>query len=150
MRRPLSFSLAFAALAFPLSSGLPGCGGGKAEFHKDAADTPESLAQDFLFRYKALPDRQSAREKARTAALEKARAAVPDIDAQTKSARAEAAVKKASGPTLERLIDETQARIARIPGLPRAEASRKFVDALSKEGTIAQDDLRLIRESLPQ
>lgn len=145
MRIILSF--VFMLLTLAAAVGSPGCGNNTVEFDKAAEHNPESLAQEFLFRYKALPDRASAKQKARIAAREKAEAAVPDAVDQTKSERSET-TKKATVPTLEDLLTETEERVAGIPGMSRTEAGSKVVEILAKDSTIPPDDLKLIRERL--
>ncbi|AGA30228.1 hypothetical protein [Singulisphaera acidiphila] len=143
----ITASLIFALLTLAASAGFPGCGNHAVEFDKAVEQNPESLAQEFLFRYKALPDRASARQKARMAALEKAEAAVPEAVDQTKSERGET-TKKVTVPTLEGLLTETEGKVAGIPGMSRTEAGKQVVEFLAKESAITPDDLRLIRERL--
>ncbi|SIO66259.1 hypothetical protein SAMN05444166_8020 [Singulisphaera sp. GP187] len=143
----MTSSLIFTLLTLAASALFPGCGNNAVEFDKDAEHNPESLAQEFLFRYKALPDRASTRQKARIAAREKAEAAVPEAVDQTKSERG-ATTKKVAVPTLEGLLTETEERVAGVPGMSRTEAGRKVVELLAKETAITPDDLRLIRERL--
>ncbi|WP_435008671.1 hypothetical protein P12x_005878 [Tundrisphaera lichenicola] len=126
---------------------LIGCGE-TAEFNADASYSPESLAQEFAFRYKALPARATPRQRALAEAREKAKAAIPDVDAQTKSARSEEATKAADAPTLEKLIAETDGKLARVPKMSRAEAGQKFVEALGKDGGIDAEDLAEISGKL--
>ncbi|WP_406697125.1 hypothetical protein V5E97_39680 [Singulisphaera sp. Ch08] len=145
----MTSSLIFALLTLIVSAGFTGCGNHAVEFDKDAEHNPESLAQEFLFRYKALPDRASTKQKAQIAAREKAEAAVPDAVDQTKSERG-ATTKKVTVPTLDGLLTETEGRVAGVPGMSRTEAGSKVVEILAKEPAITPDDLQLIRERLAQ
>ncbi|WP_422926320.1 hypothetical protein [Singulisphaera sp. PoT] len=147
----ISLSKPFATLTMAvvvsLLPWLPGCGGNDAEFSKETQYTPETLAQEFVFRYKSLPERRSNREKSKADALEKFKASVPDADEARKSAKAEAS-KKGSAPTLEGLVAEFSTKLGSIPSLPRPEASKQFLSALSKDSTVKPDDLKAITEQL--
>jgi len=132
-----------AALAFTLAPWLPGCGPGTPEFAKEAENTPESLAQEFAFRYKSLPAQSTARAQKKAALLAKAKAALPEVDAGKKSSRDDA-TKAAPVATLDDLVDEFEGKLGKVPGVPRAEATKKFLDALGKDAALKADDLQAV------
>lgn len=141
-------SLALMALAPAAAALLLGCGGGTPEFHQGVKDTPQSLAEEFVFRYKALPENASEKAKAKAAAAEKAQAALPDVDAQTKSSHAEAATKKAAMPTLKGLLDDLDARLGQVEGTSRADAAKAVLEAFEKEPAVRAEDRATISERL--
>lgn len=132
-----------AVLAFTTASWLPGCGPGTPEFTKEVENTPESLAQEFVFRYKALPVRSTVRAQKKAALLAKAKAALPEVDAGKKSSRDDA-TKVAPVANLDDLVDEFEGKLGKVPGVPRAEATKKFLDALGKEADLKGDDLQAV------
>jgi hypothetical protein len=140
--------LALMALVPVAASLLPGCGGETSEFHQDVKDTPQSLAEEFVFRYKALPENASEKAKAKSAAVEKAKAALPDVDAQTKSSHAEAATKKAAQPTLDGLLDDLDARIGKVQGASRADVAKAVLGAVEKDPAIREEDRAVISKRL--
>lgn len=131
---------------------LQGCGGGEPEFDKTALHTPETLVQEFVIRYKALPAQASAKEKARAARIEKAKAAIPDVDAESnKSSRLEAESKKKNAEkleTLDHLIETLELRLGRLKDISRADAAKKVIELIEKEPSIKKDDRQAVIDRL--
>jgi hypothetical protein len=139
-----------AAIWLLVASLAPGCGPGKPEFSPETRQTPESLAQEFAFRYQGLPAQASGKAKARAAAVEKAKAkfAQNDADEKGKGAR-NAATKKASLPvTLDALIDSLEARLDQVPGMSRREAAGKVLERLKVSPAIDEADRTVVVERL--
>lgn len=141
-------TLATMVLTAMVIAWLPGCGSGTPEFHQDVRDTPASLAEEFVFRYKGLPEQASARSIAKAEAVEKAKAALPDVDAETKSSHAEALTKKAAVPTLGGLLDDLDARLGKLTGTARSDAAKAVLDILDKESAIREADREAITKRL--
>ncbi|QEH39205.1 hypothetical protein OJF2_78190 [Aquisphaera giovannonii] len=141
-----------AAATVAASAATPGCGGGEPEFDKSALHTPETLVQEFVQRYKNLPERASARAKAAAAKSEKAIASLPDPDAPSgKSAQKEAAVKSKMAPqaqTLDGLIASLDQRLGEFRGISKADAVKQAVAALEKAPELKPDDRKVVVERL--
>jgi hypothetical protein len=129
---------------------IPGCGPGKAEFSSETKQTADSLAQEFIFRYRTLPAQASGKSKARAIALEKARTkqALNETDEKGKSSRNEAATKKAPPATLDALIDAIEAKLGDVPGKSKGEVARKILSRLKEEASIDEADRAVISERL--
>jgi hypothetical protein len=134
------------------AAAAPGCGGAPPEFDKAAAHTPETLVQEFIQRYKALPQNASARTKAATSQVEKARASLPDPDAPSgKSAQKEAAVKSKMAPqaqTLDGLIATLDQRLGELDGVSKADAAKKAAELIEKAPEIKDEDRKVVLERL--
>jgi hypothetical protein len=136
------------------SAAAPGCGADAPEFDKAAAHTPETLVQEFLQRYKGLPENTSARARVNAAKVEKARASLPDPDAPSgKSAQKEAAVKSKMAPqaqTLDDLIATLDRRLGEIDGVSKADAAKKAAELIEKAPEIKDEDRKVVLERLAQ
>jgi len=134
------------------SAAAPGCGGDVPEFDKAAAHTPETLVQEFIQRYKGLPENASARAKATAAKIEKVRASLPDPDAPSgKSAQKEAAVKSKMAPqaqTLDSLIATLDQRLGELDGVSKADALKKAAELVEKAPELKDNDRKVVLERL--
>ncbi len=144
---------AAAVLALALCTTMPGCGPGTPQVDKAALYTPESLAQELAFRYRGLrPEEKKltrgAGRRARSAktAAELAR----DEQAQKKARGADAAAKRDGPPTLDDVMADIDAKLDKIPGMPRPEARRKMIDALANDASLSAEDKTLLSQRLEQ
>lgn len=130
---------------------LSGCGG-RPEFDKALAHTPESLVHEFMLRYEDLPDQATAKQRERAAKQAEAQAKLPDVDSGSgKSSRKEAAVKSqalAQTQTLDNLIDALDRRLGSVEGMSRQEAVTKAIELLDYEPKIRDEDRKAVIDRL--
>jgi len=129
---------------------LSGCGG-DLEFDKSVGHTPESLVQEFMIRYKTLPDQATAKQRERAAKEAEAQAKLPEVDAGLKASRKAAATKSqmlAETQTLDNLVDALDRRLGAIEGMSRKEAAAKVVELINWEPNIRDEDREIIIERL--
>ncbi|MFO0890227.1 MAG: hypothetical protein U0790_13940 [Isosphaeraceae bacterium] len=145
-----------AALTSALSlvgalASVQGCSA-EPEFDKAAMHTPESLVQEFVIRYKRLPEHATAKQKAQAARIAKAQAALPDPDAPSfKSERKEAATKQTERQkteTLDHLLDTLTTRLGQLRGISRSDAAKKATELISKEAAIKEEDRQAVIDRL--
>ncbi|APW61776.1 hypothetical protein [Paludisphaera borealis] len=141
-----------AVVTIVSSMAAPGCGGDTPVFDKAAMHTPETLVQEFIQRYKGLPEQTSAKAKASAAKAEKVRASLPDPDAPSgKSAQKEAEVKSKMAPqaqTLDSLIATLEQRLGELDGVSKADAVKKAVELIEKAPEIKDADRKTVVERL--
>jgi hypothetical protein len=150
---PWQTGAAAVVLGLVLPVLTPGCGPAAPEVDPAAQYTPESLAQELVFRYRALqPEaRKSTRRLSlgsksakRTADLERARQA-------EKKGGDPAATKKRTGPaTLDDVLEDVDAKIDRIRATPRAATCRQMIEVISKDDSLTADDRKLLAEKLEE
>ncbi len=146
----LLMGAAAVMLAVAVSTTAPGCGPGTPEVDRSAHYTPESLAEELAFRYRALkPEaRKSPRAESgskadrRAAAIERAR------QAERKTGDAEPAKKRTGPPTLDDVLADIDLKINKVPKTPRPEVCRKMVEALSKDASLSADDRKLLSDRI--
>jgi len=146
-RANLAVAAASALLTLFATAALQGCGEQEPEFDASVQHTPETLVQEFLVRYKNLPENRKALKSTRPSKEKEA----PDVDEAGKSSRKEAAVKGAmlkESETLENVVATLEDRLGTIQGTPRAEAARKAVELIEKEPSVKEDDRRALVERL--
>ncbi|MDR3623484.1 MAG: hypothetical protein P4L85_29395 [Paludisphaera borealis] len=145
--------VAFSAVVTIVSSmAAPGCGGDTPVFDKATQHTPETLVQEFIQRYKGLPEQTSAKAKANAAKAEKVLSSLPDPDAPSgKSARKEAEVKSKMAPqaqSLDSLIATLEQRLGELNGVSKADAAKKAVELIEKAPEIKDADRKTVVERL--
>jgi hypothetical protein len=130
-----------------LSSLAAGCAD-RPEFNKAAEYTPESLAQELAFRYKAL----SPAAKKSTRSRRPQRAAVDskaDEQSPTKS-QTKAATKKELPRTVDDILDDIEAKVGLIKGMSRSDVVSKLIDALSRDTSLAEQDRQTLGSKLKE
>jgi hypothetical protein len=143
------------AAAVVLALGLtvlgPGCGAGTPDVDKAAQYTPESLAQELAFRYRALrPETKKASTRSRSRSRPtRTIADMEKAEKLQKKAAGIATTKKRSGPaTLDELLDDIEDKLDLIKGTSRSDACRQMVETLSKDRSLAESDKKLLSEKL--
>jgi hypothetical protein len=144
-------NLAIAALSslstLLATAALQGCGETPV-FDKSLQHTPETLVQEFVVRYKNLPENRRTLKSAKSA---KPKGEAPDVDEAGKSSRKEAAVKGAmikEAETLDNVLATLEERLGKIEGVPRAEAAKQAADLLEKEPAVQEEDKKAVVERL--
>jgi hypothetical protein len=140
------FGLVLPALA-------TGCGPGAPEVDKSALYTPESLADELAFRYRALkPDARKFSRAAGSASKSAKRAA--DLDrarqAEKKGGGAEEPKKRDGPPTLDDVMADVESKIDKVQGTPRPDVCRKMIEILSKDASLSEADRKLLTDRLNQ
>jgi hypothetical protein len=126
-----------------------GCGPRALEVDKAAAYTPESLAQELAFRYRALTPEA---KKASTRAKSKSTKSIAQLENAEKlqiKAKDVATTKKRTGPpTLDSLLEEIDGKLKLINGTSRSEACQKAIETISKDTSLTESDKQLLTEKL--
>lgn len=154
LRFPGTRWLAAPASAIALVAGLAAFQGCSAEpeFDKSTLHTPESLVQEFMIRYKRLPEHATARQKAQADKSAKALAKLADPDAPSGKSQATEAVKKKAVretlDTLDNLIDTLATRLGELKGISRSDAAKQAAELIRKEPTIREDDRKAVLDRL--
>ncbi|AMV40799.1 hypothetical protein [Planctomyces sp. SH-PL62] len=148
-------NLAIAALSSFLTIlatvALQGCGGETPVFDQSLQHTPETLVQEFLVRYKNLPENRKALKASRSAKSATAKGEQPDVDEAGKSSRKEAAVKGQmvkESETLENVVATLEDRLGTVQGVPRAEAAKKAVELIENQSDLKAEDKQAVIERL--
>jgi len=144
----LAASLAIAAAIACAAAG--GCGS-SAEFDKATQYSPETLAQELAFRYKALSPSAKAATKRRDVPNKKRGDVmkVSDEQSQVKS-QAKAAAKKAPAANVDEVLDEIDAKASKITGQARAEVFNKIADAIDKDASMEAADRQTLADKLKE
>jgi hypothetical protein len=110
-----------------------GCGSDSPAFDPSAQYTPESLAQELAFRFRALPGeakKVSSRRGRRQAAPLKERDLAKSGEAQ----------KKALPQTADALLDDIARKIRAVPGVSPSDACKKVAEAVRQDGSLSSKD----------
>jgi predicted RNase H-like nuclease len=121
-----------------------GCGPAPVEVDPATRYTPESLAQELIFRFQALnPSAKTSRrairvnpsaEKARAERLERA------VQAEKKGGGGPGEKKRKGAPTIDDVIDDVDHKLNLLTGTSRSDACRKMIDAISGESSLTADE----------
>jgi hypothetical protein len=141
--RPLANSVVSLAAALILS----GCVA-EPEFSKQADYTPETLAQELAFRFRALSPSSRNAVKNRTAARKPTMESI-DEKSQAK-AQSKEATKKAPASNVDGVLDDIGSKAATIRGIPRGEVFQRAADAISKDTSLEEPDRRMLAEKLKE
>jgi hypothetical protein len=141
---PLSIALVIA-LALP----GPGCGG-SPEFDKTAQYTPESLAQDLAFRFRALSPAAKITTKTRRRTPKKTATFVSDDEKSQTKTKSKESTKKALAKTADDLLDEIDAKASLIKGVSRAEVFTKMSEAISRDNSLKESERQPLAERLKE
>jgi hypothetical protein len=135
-------------LTLVLPAIVPGCGPASLDVDKAALYTPESLASELAFRFRALnPDAKTSSRKA------KSDKGLAERVARTAKAEKKGAgvKKKATGPTtIDDVLDDVDHKLDLIKGMYRPEACRKMIDALSQDSSLTESDKKTLTELVAQ
>jgi hypothetical protein len=135
-----------AALVFSLMALLAGCAGDAPEVHKEALYTPESLARELAFRYRALsPEamQSQSKSKAKTSLADRQR----DDATQRKGGIGATTTKKRSGAsTVDDLVADIGNKLMLVKGISRADACRKMIDTFSNDSSLTAGDKKALTE----
>ena len=137
-------------LALVLPAIVPGCGPASPDVDKVALYTPESLASELAFRFRALnPD---AKTSSRRAKSKSDKAAAERLERATKVEKKGAGVKKkATGPTtIDSVLDDIDDKLDLIQGISRPEACRKMIDTLSQDSSLTESDKKTLTDLVGQ
>ena len=145
------------AAAVVLALGLlvlgAGCSAGIPDVDKAAQYTPESLAQEVAFRYRALtPETKKAPTRSRSRSRpSKTVADMEKAEKLQKKGATTATTKKRSGPpTLDDLLDDIEDKLDLIKGTSRSDTCRQMVETISKDNSLSQSDKALLSEKLKE
>jgi hypothetical protein len=142
---------AFAAMLTLLGPGA-GCGPATPDVEPAARYSPESLAQELAFRYRALtPDAKTAKSRNRGRSnIAKSIAALESAEKlQTKSKGAPTA-KKARVETLDDLLDDLEGKLSQIKDISRLDACRRASEAISKDASLSDTEKRLLSDKFKE
>ncbi len=136
--RPLG--LCVVGVVLGLAFLASGCGV-RPEFDRAAAYTPESLAQEAVFRYRGLnPEARKSTRKTRVSKAKTAAERESEETATRKNQGAPTTKKRSGAATLDDLLDDLSTKLDRIAGLSRADACKKLVEAVASDPTLGEND----------
>ncbi|MDG3007662.1 hypothetical protein [Paludisphaera mucosa] len=147
-RAHLAIAACSALLTILTTAVLQGCGGAEPVFDQSVKHTPETLAQEFVTRYKNLPANRKPLKSARSAAT---KGEAPEQDESAKSSRKEAVVKSEmlkESETLENIVATLEERLGKLEGVPRAEAAKKAAAVIEQEPAVKAEDKAAVLERL--
>ncbi len=122
----------------------PGCSPEPMEHDQSANYTPESLAQELVFRYRSLqPDAQISKLPPRRKSTDKADSARPPVS--KKSAEKKTA-KKAVSTTIDDVIEDIESKISLIKGSSKVETTKKMIETISADRTLKDADRTTLTE----
>jgi hypothetical protein len=150
----LAIPVAVAAAGLLLTALGPsgGCGPAAREIDSAGQYTPESLAAELAFRYRALtPEAKKAPSRNRTAS--KTNRSIAQLESaeklQTKG-KAAATEKKGRALTLDDLLDEFEGKLDLIKGMSRLDACRQASEAISRDSSLSESEKKLLSEKLKE
>jgi len=136
---------ASGVLTLVLAATVPGCGGPETvEVDKRAYYTPESLASELVFRYRAL----AADAKASTRKIQPGQSRAEQVERTRKVEKKGAGLKKKAekSTTIDDVLDDINTELGRLKGMSRSDACGKMIDALSKDNTLAEKDKKTLTD----
>jgi len=128
---------------------VPGCGGTDLDVDKAALYTPESLATEFAFGFKALSSETKATAGKIKSRVDKNRPKTPlSENALKKGKRVGTPKKKESKgpPTLEELVEDVDTKIDVIKGVSRSETCRKMTETIANDQTLDDSERKTLTE----
>ena len=152
-RSRIRMTTAAVVLALGLLVLGAGCGARIPDVDKAAQYTPESLAQEVAFRYRALtPETKKAPTRSRSRSRpSKTVADMEKAEKLQKKGATTATTKKRSGPpTLDELLDDIDDKLDLIKGTSRSDTCRQMVETISKDNSLSQSDKALLSEKLKE
>jgi hypothetical protein len=145
VRRIAMAMAASMASALSLLAMVPGCGPADLEVDKSALYTPESLAAEFAYRFKAL----GAETKASASTLKFSKKEADRLQrvaaAEKKGLRGGPSKKKNAGsPTLEDLLEDVDSKLNLIKGTSRSESCRKMAETIANDRALDDNDRKTV------
>ena len=132
---------AACALALPLFG--MGCGSETAEYDKTANYTPEALAQELIFRYRALDaDAKTSNRGTKKRMSATAIAARDKADHKAKTR----ATKKRGPTTIDDVLDDIDHKITLIKGTSRAETTKKVIETIASDSSLPDREKTALTE----
>ena len=137
-------------LALVLPAIVPGCGPGSLDVDKAALYTPESLASELAFRFRALS--AGAKTSSRPAKSRSGKSLAEQVERAAKADKKGAGVKKkATGPTtIDDVRDDVDNKLDLIKGISRSEACRKMIDSFSQDSSLTESDKKTLTDLVSQ
>jgi hypothetical protein len=138
-----------ALLSSSLLAIIPGCGGTELDVDKAALYTPESLAAEFVFGFKALnPETKATASKIKARTGKNQSKPVFSENALKKGKRVGTPKKKETKgpPTLEELVEDVDSKIALIRDSSRSETCRKMTETISNDRTLDDNERKTLTE----
>jgi hypothetical protein len=130
-----------AMVAVTLAALGAGCGSESTEFDKATNYTPESLAQELIFRYRALrPEAQAVKPRST-----KKKSGPPDSSGIKKSEFAPAKEKRAPA-TLDDVMEDIEHKVTLIKDTGRAETTKKMIETISSDPLLKDGDKKTLTE----
>jgi hypothetical protein len=128
---------------------VPGCGGADLDVDRAALYTPESLAGEFAFRFKALNSETKATASKIKPRIGKTNIRLPISEEAAKKGKRVGTPKKKETkgpPTLEELVEEVDSKIDLIRDFSRSESCGKMTEAISKDQTLDDNERKTLTE----
>jgi hypothetical protein len=137
---------AFTVLMLVVQAIVPGCGPANLDVDKAALYTPESLASELAFRFRAL--NTDAKTSTRKVKSRSEKAAAERLAHGNKAQKKGGGVKKtAKGPTtIDDVLDDIDNKLDLIKGVSRPEACRMMTETISKDSSLTQSDKQSLTE----
>jgi ATP-dependent 26S proteasome regulatory subunit len=137
---------ASTVLMLVLPAVVPGCSSGGLDVDKAALYTPESLASELAYRYRAL----NAEAKKSTRKLSRSdKAAADKREHGNKSQTKGGGVKKKApqGPkTIDDVLEDIDSKLDLIKDVSRPAACVKMMDTISKDNSLSDSDKKSLNE----
>jgi hypothetical protein len=133
-----------AAVLLTLSAGC----GGEPQFGRETQYTPESVAQELAFRFKALP--VSGKTSTRVRRPRKQAVASKADEKSAVKSQAKAASKKPLARTADDLLDDAETKAGLVPGMHRVEALKKVREAVSRDRSLGETDRKTLVDRLDE
>ena len=127
---------------------VAGCGA-NLDIDNAALYTPESLAAEFAFSYKALGSETKATASTIKARTSKNRGKLPLSENALKKGKRVESLRKTEPKaplTLEELVQDVDTKIGLIKGISRSETCRKMTEAISKDQTLDDNERKSLTE----
>jgi hypothetical protein len=138
---------ASTVLMLVVSAILPGCGSGNLEVDKAALYTPESLASELTYRFRALG--ADAKTSTRKVKSRSEKAAAERLERAEKIEKKGGSVKKKAAKgltTIDDVLDDIDNKLDMIKDVSRTEACRKMTDTISKDSSLTEGDKKSLTE----
>jgi hypothetical protein len=129
----------------------PGCGSTAPEVDKRAVYTPESIAQELAFRYRALnPDARKSSRSFKSKATKSIAQLESAEKLQTKGKDVATTKKRSGAATLDTVLEDVNAKLDLLHGIARGEACQKMIETLSQDKSLSESDKALLTEKLKE
>jgi hypothetical protein len=130
-----------------VSANLAGCAQSTPEVDQAALYSPESLAQELSFRYRAL------NSKSKTTKTTKNAGALPDDGTRITKTGVDPkpeTKKKTGSLTVDDLLEDIDSKVDKIDGLSRSEIYQKMIDTISKDQSLSASDKTALTDLVGQ